>query len=320
MRRCDKGKPCGATCIERRDICRMRLKDDLGLKDVRDVIEAPKLRKLETGADFASILNGSSTETGKIVGVAQAKAEEGLYKLMDPYPAMPPKYTSKEESSKFKREKSEFNSRLSKVKPVDDPEKKITLDEVAKVIKEFTGDQSVTHDMRRAQQGFTYRYDGDDPDPFSKKYFKELQRMAQSVEAFLADPRIQEYKVPVEKYRGIRVNVDILRRMKWLAENESNYSDGALSSWSSRLSTAKQFADKEGFRSDKTEAVILRAINKNGVPLGYMSHAIGLPSNTEGEILTSGKGKMKFLKYSLIETQIRGEKLTYHVFDVEELT
>lgn len=52
-RRCEKGKPCGATCIERMDVCRVNINESFNTGRLRDLLSASvkKDEELQVGED-----------------------------------------------------------------------------------------------------------------------------------------------------------------------------------------------------------------------------------------------------------------------------
>lgn len=75
-RRCEKGKPCGATCIERIDVCRVNLSETPHIERLRDLISAPikKSGELKVGED--------SRQAAKDILRKYAKEEPATTKML----------------------------------------------------------------------------------------------------------------------------------------------------------------------------------------------------------------------------------------------
>lgn len=142
----------------------------------------------------------------------------------------------------------------------------------------------------------------------------EYGPMGKSLESVLRSETLREYRVPVEKYRGIRVDDETLDGFITLAQYKHSIPVQAASSWSNSLEVAAfNFAGVN--KIGKPNSVIFRAINKEGLPVSSVAF-----KSEELEILTPAKGSNRFVGYRTINVSIPKQGVfTFHVFDVEEI-
>jgi hypothetical protein len=286
-RKCEKGKPCGATCIDRREICRKELQDNVS-KDtgkVSDLVGSrgnnggAQLSKLTTTAEFNEKLK--NTEGNYSPRVKEMHGSSGKLlgeEILSKSYVSEPTYKDKEEEEKFKKLRQSLFASMG--------EKDVS--EAFYTLRNYTGGKYA--DYRNAQLGRT-----NSPDDLKRAEL--LERLVKS----------KEFEKPeVEKFRGKRVDNLTLSGLIQSARSGGTFADKALASWSTDLEIAQSFADKNTGRNNR---VIYRAVNKNGVPIGSIS-SVGY----ENEILTPSGSNYRYLGY----TPIKVGSQTYHVFDVEE--
>lgn len=287
-KKCDKGKSCGATCIDRGEICRKDLSDGTSgqMSKVSEKVsnkdgKSLTLDRLTSREDFDKKL--ASTKEGyndgvksvhqwvaKLLGEKILTADDEIF---------PPSYSSEAERQLFGKLRGSLSKGIGKE----------SLPEVLKILRGLT-DREYT-EIRNAQLG-------------GKTNPREV-RKAELLEAFLSRKELN--RPPVEKFRGVGVDDNDLSKMIEGARGGTRFNGMALSSWSTDLGTAKRFADDNDFYDNK---VILRTINTKGVPIGGVS-----TSEEEYEVLTPRTANYRHLGYSTIKYV--GE--TYRVIDLEEV-
>lgn len=283
-RNCEKGKPCGATCIERRDICRKELQDNVseGMSKVSKEVSkgGAELDSFKTAADFDKKLKSTygfyNPEIKEMHDGAGKVLGDGV--LSKAY-LDPPSYKNPQEEESFRKLRDSLNKGMGEEE----------VRQAFYTLRNYTGGKYA--DYRAAQLGRGGSSD-------------DLER------AKLLDGLIQrkEFDRPeVEKFRGKRVDNLTLAAMIESARDNGTFPGKALASWSTELGTAKEFADKNSNRNNR---VIQRAVNKKGVAIGSIS---SVPH--ELEILTPSTANYRYLGYQAIKVG----SITYHVFDVEEL-
>lgn len=297
-KRCDKGKSCGATCIDRDEICRKDLPPSVsdGLTKVSELKSQSKpqlkLSLLTTEESFKEKIKTSEglydqnlknlhSYTGKLLGKV-SKETDGYTSALEDYKG----FKDDEERKKFSKIRSDLIRELGDGDKVRGEK---LLKAAIMSIYRFTGLDYP--EMRQAQMGAD----------LNPKYLKR----AKIVERLINDPRVE--KPMVEKFRGKRVTIDTLKGMIRSANAGREFDGKALSSWSTQLSSAKDFADRH--QDGRSQRVILRAINTKGMSVMQISG-----SSHEHEILTSGTARYRYLKHNPIVV----DGVTFHVFDVEE--
>lgn len=130
-----------------------------------------------------------------------------------------------------------------------------------------------------------------------------------SIEKLLS--RKELLRPPVEKFRGVTVDTDVLNSMIASAKAGGTYSGRALSSWSTDLGVGQFFAD---IKSGRPEKVIYRTVNVHGVPITGVSQ-----TKSESELLTPGNANYRYLRHTVVRAIDKdGKESTYNIFDVEE--
>jgi plasmid stabilization system protein ParE len=301
--RCDKGKPCGLTCIPRYKICRVGMPDVISkyltflsrkanntpkrfrIKKKNSAVLSPLttsdqfLKKItETDGFYSPKIKQLHMEIGRIFGGGRhfKRNNEDVY-------------TSKEQEEKFKKIRDNIVRRIGLEKFKDG------IDALVKYTKdEFYGP------IRDAQRGIFKKNVAEKRD--------ELLKLGSDVERLLAQPEMP--RPEIEKFRGYKASPSQVREMVQKAQAQTVLSGSALSSWSSSLGQARKFANLFIDDPSKTERVILRTINKVGVPIESVTR-----NDKEYEILTTKNVKHRYLGYN----QIHSKGITYHVFDLEEI-
>lgn len=281
-RRCEKGKPCGATCIDRREICRKDLAKVVSndaSKVSKVVSTRGNLDKLETADDFNRKLE--RTEGNYTPEIKEMHDKPGKLLgdsiLSKAYVDAPP-YKDTGEENLFKKMRESLFASMGEG----------DVREAFYSLRNYTGGKY--GDYRNAQLGRTNS-------PEDLKRATLIERLI----------RNKEFDKPeVEKFRGKRVDDSTLKGLIASAKLNGTFVDNALASWSTDLDIAQTFADKNSGRSNR---VIYRTINKTGAPIGSLSSV-----SYEKEILTPSGTGYRYLGY----TPIKVGSHTYHVFDVEE--
>lgn len=312
-KRCGKGKSCGATCIDRRKICRKEL--GIVSKSLQSVSGAVtgrqppptpqsltsggKLSKLESAEDFNKKLVGTSRYYSP--EIAEMHRQLGRVLGADITMGASTKYKDQDQKVEFARRREELFRSL--------------------------GDGDVNKGRQSAIDGYNGIRDftKSDYDPIRQAQFGIMPagsvrdfhlKQAKDIETLFASKGVD--KPRVEKFRGIIVDNDTLAGMVASARDKGSYGGGALASWSTSLPKAKEFADNAQFDSFKSNRVILRAVNSKGVPIHTLS---SLPE--EYEVLTPSSAKYRYLGHRQIKVETDDDTgkvvATYHVFDVEEL-
>ena len=300
-RRCSKGKPCGATCIPRSKICRIEAADNISkyltflsrkAKNLPKRFKiknkpSPALTPLSTSKEFLEKINNTDgffsplikqlhLQIGKILGGGRWFKKNGE-----------DVYGSKEEEERFRKVRSGLERRMGVEK---------LKDGITALVSYTKEDHKA---MRDAQRGI-----------FEKKNAgrkAELSKLSADLERLLAQPEFP--KPEVEKFRGFKASPDQLRGMIENANGKVALPASALASWSTSLGQARKFSNLFIDDPSKTERVILRTINKLGVPIESVT---GSPK--EYEVLTPSSVNHRYVAYR----QINSGGVTYHVFDLEE--
>jgi hypothetical protein len=318
MRRCEKGKPCGATCIERRKICRAEVMDSLQ-KDVRKTSEEisnrnSNLPKLETALDFKKLTIPVKTQrTEKLSKLYHSlpddsplkkKVGEKLLKVLDSPDA-------NKVDSKLAKAELDF-ARIFGYKSSDmsQPERD-NADRLLKSLTDKLGEQGIKDGLRAIRDFSGGQY----------KSIRKAQRSSKIAEIFPDSYKkgndlerlINQSGLPrpsVIKYRGITATDEMLDHLLKASKTNGGYSENATSSWSTDLKWAAKFSNRginEGWGNHR---VIFRTINSRGVPIRHLSSV-----EDESELLTTRDAKYLHRKYRLIDV----DGVKYHIFDVEEL-
>lgn len=296
--RCEKGKSCGATCIDRDKICRkdLSLSVSEGLSKASE-LESPSKPKLE----LSPLTTEESFEE-------KVKSTEGLYNenVKDLH-----SYAGKL-FGKVSRETDGYTSSLEDYKGFKDEGERKRFEKIrSDLIRELgDGDKVKGEKLFKAAILSIYKFTGlDYPEMRQAQMGADLNpkylKRARIIERLINDPRVE--KPEVEKFRGKRVTIDTLKGMIRSANAGREFDGKALSSWSTQLSSAKDFADRH--QDGRSQRVILRAVNTKGVSVMQLSG-----SSHEHEILTSGTARYRYLKHNPIVI----DGVTFHVFDVEE--
>lgn len=312
-KRCGKGKSCGATCIDRRKICRKEL--GIVSKSLQSVSGAvtgrqpppiPQgspsnggLSKLESVEDFNKKLTGTDGYYSPEISEMHHQISRMLG--ADITEGASTKYKNKEHQIEFARRREELFRSLG---DGDVNKGRQAAVDAYKGIKDFT--KSAYDEIRQAQFGIM------PAGPERDSYLKQ----AKSIENLFASKEID--KPRVEKFRGIMVDNDVLAGMIASAREKGSYGGEALSSWSTSLPKAKEFADNAQFDTFKNNRVIFRAVNSKGVPIHPISSLL-----EEYEVLTPSSANYRYIGHRQIKVETVDDfgkiLATYHVFDVEEL-
>ena len=305
MRRCEKGKPCGATCIERLKICQMDVDGGLSgsLKKVADEVGTePKTQKPTTSSlvklskldDYMDLYN-KSRETSHVKLYQKPellKANSEVAKLLGSSNPSFPNSELYEPGEKAKYDG--IRSRIGEQK----------LNDALVALQLFSLYPEVHMGVRGVEKG----------DPKYPNYsldFKKYSNYANQINDFLTSREVP--RPEVEKFRGFRASPDHLREMIKAAKGNESFSNNYVSSWSSSMGIGRKFADTELFdKPDRTERIIYRAINRKGVPIEFVTRA-----REEDELLTPRNTEYRYLGYR--EIKKTGTNEVYHIFDVEEL-
>lgn len=299
---CDKGKPCGMTCIPRSKICRVDTVSVISKYLTflsRKVNKVPKKFKIskknpkvlspltnsdqllkkvdDTDGFYSPKIKQLHLHIGKVLGAGSwfKRNNEEVY-------------GSKEEEEKFKAIRKRIEDRIGAEKFADG----------VRALVRYTKEDY--KEMRDAQRGI-----------FTKDTIKrkaELLKLAADLERLLAQPEL--IKPEIEKYRGYKASPSQLKEMIDRVKAQSVLDASALSSWSSSLGQARKFSNLHINDPTKTERIILRTINRMGVPVESVT---GSPK--EYELLTTKNVSHRYLGYK----EIHSKGVTYHVFDLEEL-
>lgn len=299
-KRCEKGKSCGATCIDRREICRKdlpvsasKVAQKVNNRDSAKEEPLVKLDRLETTTDFTAKQKASSGYYSPEIKATH----EWVGKLLDEVLPFDKKVDiDPKQEGFFKKLRERFYNSITDGDPAQG---KIVAKELLNAVTGFTS--SDYGDIRDAQRGLRA------PGSLTDEYLKLGKRIEKLIAAS------ETVKPEVEKFRGIQVDKYSLNGMIESAKLKGNFEGQALASWSTALRKAQEFADDEKYGLG--ERVIFRAVNAKGIPI----HSISSITD-EYEVLTSGTANYRYLNYRAIKHQeIYGTNVvTYHVFDVEE--
>jgi hypothetical protein len=311
-KRCSKGKSCGATCIHRQKVCRKELGEiSKSLQSVSGAVAGKQpppvpqgspsgggLSKLESAEDFIKKL--ASTDGYYSSEISEMHHQISRVLGADITEGASTKYKDQNQRIEFAKRREELFRSLGEG---DVNKGRQAAMEAYKGIKDFT--KSAYDEIRQAQFGIM------PAGPERDSYLKQ----AKSIENLFASKEINKPKV--EKFRGIMVDNDVLAGMIASARERGSYGGEALSSWSTSLPKAKEFADNAQFDTFKNNRVIFRAVNSKGVPIHPISSLL-----EEYEVLTPSSANYRYLGHRQIkvETEDDAGKIiaTYHVFDVEE--
>lgn len=225
-----------------------------------------KLDKLLTTSDFADKISQTQGFYNEKIKAMHTWMEKLLGKAVLPY-FMSPNYSGSAEEKFFEKLRDRFFKGFAGGLP--------EVKEAYSALSLFTG--NTYREIRDVQKGRSN----------NPKY----KRMAEVLEKLLARPEAD--KPEVEKFRGYAVTPASLKGMIKSAEQNGYFNGQALASWSTQLRTSQNFADKVSGNRD--QRVVLRAVNKAGVPIGSVSSI-----SHEKEILTPGTAKYKYVSYKPI--------------------
>ena len=140
------------------------------------------------------------------------------------------------------------------------------------------------------------------PDVY-KKHLAKYQKMGQKIQDFLM---ASTSRPVVPKFRGVPMTDQMLKDRIDLIKTKGSFQEGAMNSWSTSPSTARNFT---GGPKEAPNRVIYRTMNKTGTSVKAVSQIKG-----EGEILTPANTKYKVTGYT--KEKISGDWV--HFFDVVE--
>lgn len=303
-RRCNKGKPCGLTCIPRGKICRVDMANVLSKYLTflsRKANNVPKRFKIKQKKKIITL----SPLTNSDEFLKKISETDGFYnpKIKELHMAIGRIFggglffkRNKEEVYNSKEQEEKFNKiRNTIIKRIGLDNFKDGIDALVKYTKDgYYGP------IRAAQRGIFNKKTADRKD--------ELLKLAADIERMLAQPELP--RPEIEKFRGYKASPSQIKEMVQKAQAQAVLQGSALSSWSSSLAQGRKFANLHIDDPSKTERVILRAINKVGVPIESVTR-----NDKEYEILTTKNVNHRYLGYK----QIHSKGVTYHVFDLEEI-
>lgn len=301
QKRCKKGKSCGATCINAGKVCLVDLPwvSSNGLKKVAHTVQSSrnnkpvetsaKLSKLETAADFREKLLDTDGFYTPSIEKMHTEMQRIFGRSNGEYLSI---YTSNDEKAKYEVIRRKVAAQLGNT----------TLAEAYTALIQFTG--SYHKEIRDVQRGM-------EPEKHKDKKWK-FKLWGQDIEKLLAVSVLP--RPEVEKFRGFSVPPEHLQKMIQTAQARSTLPASSTTSWSTSLDTARSFSELNR-KPENTERVILRAINKTGVPIESVSSV-----ENEFEILTSKNSKYKYLNYRPITrvNPFTKQEEIFHVFDVAE--
>lgn len=299
-KRCKIGKSCGATCINSSMICivdtQLPVSENLSklsdrVKNGSKLLKTQKssggyLDTLSTSQDFSRKLS----DTDGIYSPAIKKMHLEMQKIFSNSNGVyHPTYADNAERVKYLEIRGKIEKNLGGT----------SLEDAHKAIKVFT---SKYHSEVRNYQRGVKENKGEFLDKVLKKVSTDLENLLTSPSSLLPRPE-------VEKFRGFSVSPSHLKGMIQAVRDGLTLPGSATTSWTTSLPVAKKFSNE--IRDIKNiESVILRTINKKGIPIESVSL-----TPEEYEVITSKSSKYKYLKYRPIEFE--GD--TYHVFDVKEM-
>lgn len=297
-RKCERGKPCGATCIERVKICKVDTSRDLSssLKEASSLLtdkgsKTSNLSKLETHEDV------------------YYKQRETSHQNMENRPEL---FNANLEVSKILNYKGEFHPEQELYLPGE----KAKYEELRKKL----GEPRLNDALFALNQYILYpevhtsirRIERDDSAYRIWNKYEAYKKMGDSLNYMLTLKEMP--KPPVEKFRGFRATPEHLARLLSEVDKKGEFNSSSLASWSSSLRVGRKFADTEIFDNpDRTEKVIFRAINRKGVPVEFVSPH----PDREDEILTPRNTNYRYLGYSKVHVKGSGD---FYIFDLEELS
>lgn len=301
-KRCKKGKSCGATCINNYRVCMVDL----------PWVSAQALTKVS-----ATIQSNKQVKPAKPVKV-ESHVMLGLDPLTDSAQFQKKLVDTKEFYNQGIRE---MNEEVQKIVGKSNGEYDVVFKDEAERLKydglrsrlakelgntsineAFTALDNFTGDNHKKIRDFQR-----DPSQFSGNLKWSLKIWSTDIEKLINAPVLP--KPAVEKFRGFRATPEHLADMIRTAKRRETLASKATASWSTSLDTAQGFADWK--RSpESTERVILRTVNKAGVPVEHLTTNAG-----EYELLTSKNAQYTYLGYNTI-TLPSGN--IYHVFDILE--
>lgn len=307
-KKCKRGKSCGATCINQGKICLVDLpwvssgalsKTATKIQSTRAINSPPtrqlkesevKLSSLATQEDFKKklidtdgfhnpLVERMHLETLKILG------EPAAYKYYNL------SYKDDAERLKYERLRKKIEADL----------KGVSIEDASYQLKLFT---SVYHkEIRDVQRGI---------EPKAKQNIEQYRLWGQNIERLLGLSQL--VRPEVEKFRGFSASPEHLKGMIQAAQENKTLPATSTTSWSTSLPTAKKFSETSRKTGD-TEHVIIRAINKTGIPIESITS-----SPKEYEVTTPLKSKYTYLNYTPIQYLDHETKTykTYHIFDLIE--
>jgi hypothetical protein len=300
-KRCKKGKSCGATCISGGKVCLVDLPwvSSNGLKKVANTVQSSKknkpvetsakLSKLETAAEFREKLLDTDGFYDPSIEKMHTEMQRIFGRSNGEYL---PIYTSSDEKAKYEAIRKRVAAQLGNT----------TLAEAYTALIQFTG--SYHKEIRDVQRGM-------EPEKHKDKKWK-FKLWGQDIEKLLKVTVLP--RPEVEKYRGFSVPPGHLQKMIQAAQGGVTLPASSTTSWSTSLDTARGFSEIKR-KPENTEMVILRTINKTGVPIESVSSV-----EVEFEVLTSKNSKYKYLNYRPITrvNPFTKQEEIFHVFDVAE--
>lgn len=300
-KRCKKGKSCGASCIHAYKVCLVDLPwvSSSGLKKVANTVQSSKqdksvkstvkLSKLETAKDFYDKLMDTDGFYSPSIEKMHMEMQKIFGRSNGEYL---PIYTSSDEKSKYEGLRKVVATQLGDT----------TVADSYNALVQFTG--SYHKEIRDVQRGM---------EPEENKSMKwKFKLWGQDIEKLLGVSVLP--RPEVEKFRGFSVPPEHLQKMIQTAQTRATLPASSTTSWSTSLDTARSFSDLNR-KPENTERVILRTINKTGVPIESVSSV-----ESEFEMLTSKNSKYKYLNYRPITrvNPFTKQEEIFHVFDVAE--
>jgi hypothetical protein len=297
-KRCNKGKSCGATCINQGKVCLVdlpwvssngltRVATKIQSATTKDRGEGVKFSPLGTTDDFLNLVSATQNLKNRDRKLVEDNAE--VAKLLDVkgygFPLWYSKelYKNSEEEAKYGKLREQIG--------------KSVVNDGFYALETYTGSLKEARLIRLADR---------DPSKSSEEY----RQASNDLNRLLT---LREMPRPdVEKFRGFRATPEKLQEMIDGSKGKEKFNHATSYSWSSALGIGREFADKEIYEAkDRTERVIFRSVNKRGVPIEFVSSV-----SKEDELLTPRNTNYKYLGYRPINVY----GYTYHVFDVEEFS
>lgn len=343
-KRCKKGKSCSAACIERNDLCLIDLPSGSSstvpkvIRLIRQVKPTKELRK-EYDSKVKGLLKEieGALKKGKVEGplgklkslhskVGATLGKEFPKDKVDfilsgkfllpggPAPKLP-KLQTEEDFKKVRKETAQFSlpfhDRFTGILKIKDKSPGATAERQSVLGRLGISEASFTKIVKMIR-GYT---DWDYKEVKAAQYAKRDKKpLTESMKASLARAKAIESliaampKEAVVKFRGFRYSEDRLQALIQSAKLKGEFKDGALTSWSTSLRVAKEFADKE--KEGRPVRVLFQTVNKRGIPIEGITNA-----EKEMEMLTSGSARYVHTgNYRVVRV---GDQ-DYHIFDIVE--